>query len=113
MSIIGFLFKPKKEMANPNTKYVRMGKYTITSHAQNRTVQPDKNLRKTDMVFNLFGCSKNSKIYTHKDGTKQYDRLNRKNQTITFITADKHRVKTIRKYHKSNEKKEIKKFNSR
>ncbi len=113
MSILGFLFKPKKEMAKKNTKHVRMGKYTVTSHAQNRTVQPDKNLRKVDMVSNLFGCSKNSNTYTHKDGTKQYDRLNRKNRTITFITADKHRVKTIRKYHKSNEQKEIKKFNSR
>lgn len=113
MSILSWLLKSKKEMAKLNTKHVRMGKYTVTSHAQNRTVQPDKNLRKVDMVYNLFGCSKNSKTYTHRDGTRQYDRLNRKNRTITFITADKHRVKTIRKYHKSNEQKEIKKFNSR
>ena len=113
MSILGWFLKPKNEMAKPNTKHVRMGKYTVTSHAQNRTVQPDKNLRKVDMVTNLFGCSKNSNTYTHIDGTKQYDRLNRKNRTITFITADKHRVKTIRKYHKNNEQKEIKKFNSR
>lgn len=113
MSILGFFLKPKKEMAKHNTKYVRMGKYTITSHAQNRIVQPDKNLSKVDMISNLFGRSKNSNTYTHRDGTRQYDRLNRKNRTITFITADKHRVKTIRKYHKCNEQKEIKKFNSR
>ena len=113
MSILNWFLKPKKEMAKPYTKHVRMGKYTVTSHAQNRTVQPNKNLRKIDMVSNLFGRSKNSNTYTHRDGTKQYDRLNRKNRTITFITADKHRVKTIRKYHNCNEQKEIKKFNSR
>ena len=113
MSILSFLLKPKKEMAKLNTKHVRMGKYTITSHAQNRNVQPDKNLKKIDMLFNLFGCSNNSKTYTYRDGTKQYDRLNRKNRTITFITAGNHRVKTIRKYHKCNEHKELKKFYSR
>ncbi len=113
MSIIGFLLKPKKEMAKKNTKHLRMGKCEITSHAQNRVVQTDKNLRKTDMISNLFGCSKNSNTYKHKDGTMQYDRLNQKNRTITYITAKNHRVKTIRKYHKKNENKEIIKFNSR
>ena len=113
MSILGFLFKPKKEMAKKNTKRVKVGKYTITSHAQNRTVQPDKDLKKSDMLFNLFGRSQNSNTYTHKDGTKQYDRFNRNNRTITFITADTHHVKTIRKYHKKNEQKEIKKFKNR
>lgn len=113
MSILSFLFKPKKEMAKHNTNNVRIGKYTITSHAQNRIAQPNRNLKKIDMVLNLYGTSKNSNIYTFKDGTKQYDRLNHKNRTITYITADKQRVKTIRKYHKNNEKKEIVKFNSR
>lgn len=113
MSVLGFLFKPKKKMSERNTKHVRMGKYTLTSHAQNRTVQPNKNLRKRDVIYNLFGWSKNSKKYIHNDGTKQYDRLNRFNRTITFITAEGHRVKSIRKYHKKNEKKEIERFKSR
>ena len=100
-------------MAKLGTKHVRLGKYTITSHAQNRIVQPNKNLRKTDMIINLFGCSKNSNTYMHKDGTRQFDRLNRKTRTITYITAKNYHVKTIRKYHKKNEKKEFKKFYSR
>ena len=65
------------------------------------------------MLHNLFGASQNSKIYFHHDGTRQYDRMNRKNRTITFITADRHHVKTIRKYHKKDESKELKKFNNK
>ena len=100
MSILGFLLKPKRKMAKPNTKRVRMGKYTITSHAQNRTVDSSRNLKKTDMLINLFGkSSKNSKSYRHTDGSLQYDRVNDKNRTITHITKSNHNVKTIQKYH--------------
>ena len=113
MSILSFLFKPKKEMAKENTKRIRVGKYKVSSHAQNRIVQPNRHLRKMDMIFNLFWRSKNSKVYAYKDGVMQYDRLNRRNRTITYITADKHCVKTIRKYHKNNEIKEIARFNNR
>lgn len=113
MSLLTFVFKPKKKMASRNTKWVKVGKYTITSHAQNRTVQKDKDLSKTDMLRNLFGNSKNSHVYTDKDGSRQYDRLNTNNRTLTFITANNHHVKTIRKYHKKNEPKEIRKFENR
>ncbi len=100
MSILSFLFKPKKEMAKPNTNHVRMGKYTVTSHAQNRTVDPKRNLKKKDMIINLFSkSSKNSNTYAHKDGTLQYDRVNNKNRTITRITKKENNVKTIQKYH--------------
>lgn len=95
MSLLTFVFKPKKKMASRNTKWVKVGKYTITSHAQNRTVQKDKDLSKTDMLRNLFGNSKNSHVYTDKDGSRQYDRLNTNNRTLTFITANNHHVKTI------------------
>ncbi len=80
------LLKPKKEMAKKNTKHLRMGKYEITSHAQNRIVDKSRNLTKNDMLVNLFGKSKNSKFYKYKDGTIQYDRINDKNRTITHIT---------------------------
>lgn len=54
MSILGFLFKPKKEMAKKNTKVVKVGKYTITSHAQNRIVEESRNINKIDVLDNLF-----------------------------------------------------------
>lgn len=100
MNVLSWFLKPKREMAKPNTKYVKMGKYTITSHAQNRTVDPKRNLKKKDMVTNLFGkTSKNSKTYMHKDGTLQYDRVNDKNRTVTHITQKSKKIKTIQKYH--------------
>ncbi|MBO5907625.1 MAG: hypothetical protein J6Q85_05700 [Clostridia bacterium] len=100
MSILSWFVKPKREMAKKDTKHVKIGKYTITSHAQNRTVDPARKLTKKDMVVNLFGReSKNSKTYIHKDGTMQYDRVNDKNRTVTYITQNSKKVKTIRKYH--------------
>lgn len=42
MSIIGFLLKSKKKMAKEDTGHVKVGKYTITPHAQNRTSNPTK-----------------------------------------------------------------------
>ena len=110
MSIIGFLLKPKKEMAKKDTPRVRMGKYTISSHAQNRVVEPKRHLKKTDLVRNLFGRSIQSKTYKHKDGTKQYDRVNRHNRTLTNITCHEKVVKSIRKYHKRDESKALKNF---
>ncbi len=108
MSILNFLLKSKKEMNNKNTKKIRVGKYTLTSHAQNRIVDSTRNLKKFDLLQNLFGHSENSNVYAHNDGTLQYDRINRKNRTITHITAKQHYVKTIRKYHKDKEKNELK-----
>lgn len=43
MSIVSFLFKSKKEMSKPNTKIVKVGKYKLASHRQNRIVDKTKN----------------------------------------------------------------------
>jgi hypothetical protein len=51
--MLGWFLKPKKEMAKLGTKHVRIGKYEISSHAQNRTVDTSRNLKKKDMVINL------------------------------------------------------------
>ena len=99
MSILGFLLKPKKQMAKKNTKHVKVGKYELSSHAQNRIVESDRRLRKQDMLVNLFGKSENSSIYTHDDGTIQYDRVNEKNRTVTHIVKKKNVVKSINRFH--------------
>ena len=100
MSIFSWFLKSKKEMAKANTKHVRIGKYEISSHAQNRTVDPSRNLKKKDMVINLLDKrSKDSKTYTHADGTKQYDRVNDKNRTLTHIVNKTNIVKSINKFH--------------
>ena len=54
MSILGFLFKAKKEMAKKNTKQIKVGKYTLTSHAQNRIVDATRKMDKVDILDNLF-----------------------------------------------------------
>ena len=102
MSVLNYFFKSKKKMANKNTSHIRIGKYIISSHAQNRIVDPKRNLKKKDLIINLFGKSKNSKPYLHIDGkTNQYDRINYHNRTITHITINKNMVKSIRKFHKN------------
>ena len=109
--MLTWLLKPTKSMAKPNTKRVRIGKYVISAHAQHRTADKTRNLKKCDMVQNLFGNSLQSNTYLHKDKkTIQYDRLNKRNRTITNIVKKGNIVKTIRKYHKENEAKELKKF---
>ena len=114
MSVLSWFLKPKKEMAKEHTKHVKMGKYEISSHAQNRTAEKKRDLKKRDMVQNLFGRSLESNPYLHFDGkTVQYDRLNRNNRTVTHIVKKGNIVKTIRKYHKENERKELKKFGGR
>lgn len=110
MSLISWFLKSKKQMSKENTKWVRVGKYLVTSHAQHRIADPSRNLSKTDMVINLLGKSKNSTVYFHKkDNTYQYDRVNKNNRTITHITTKNH-VKSINRYHKKNEHKQYKKF---
>ena len=46
MSILSWFLKSKKEMAKENTSRVRMGKYEVSSHAQNRIVEPSRKLKK-------------------------------------------------------------------
>lgn len=101
MSILGWFLKSKSSMAKEHTGWVKLGKYQVTSHAQNRVADKKRNLKKMDMVINLFGKSVNSKDYKHKDGTIQYDRVNTNNRTITHITKNNH-VKTIQKFHNNS-----------
>jgi len=100
MSLLSFLFKSKKEMAKENTKHVKVGKYELSSHAQNRIVDNTRDLKKKDMLINLFGkSSKNSKVYYHRSGTKQYDRVSERNRTLTHIVDKTNVVKSIQRFH--------------
>lgn len=101
MSIFGWFLKPKSKMAKEDTSQVRIKNYTVSSHAQNRIVDPSRNLKKKDMVINLLGKSKNSANYTHNDGTVQYDRVNEKNRTTTHIVDKTNVVKSINRFHDS------------
>ncbi len=54
MSVLSYLFKSKKKMGKPKTKVVRIRKYLLTSHAQNRIAEPSRCLKKLDLVDNLY-----------------------------------------------------------
>lgn len=54
MSTIGFLLKSKKKMEKENTKIVKVRGYNITSHAQNKIVNPSRNLKKKYVVSDLY-----------------------------------------------------------
>ena len=82
MSILGFLFKPKKEMAKKNTKSVKVGKYTITKHAQNRIVEKSRNINKIDVLDNLFTKPNAiTKVKYDKLGQPSYNRVGKRATT--------------------------------
>lgn len=81
MSILGFLFKPKREMAKENTKYVKVGKYTLTPHAQNRIVDKTRKMNKTEVLDNLF--TKPNGITKTKVNNKNQSSYNRVGKRIT------------------------------
>lgn len=105
MSIIGFLFKPRKEMAKENTKYVRVGKYTITKHAQNRIVDKTRKINKVDVLDNLFTKPNGvTKIKMSSKNRPSYNRIGKR--ITTSINPKNNNVITCR--HVSN--KEIREF---
>lgn len=85
-------------MAKPSTKDVKVGKYTLTKHAQNRISEPKKDLSKHNVLRNLFGKSNVTNLYDYH-GELQYDRIHKKTKIVTHISPE-HRVKTIHKVHK-------------
>ena len=106
MSILSFLFKPKKEMAKKNTKRVKVGKYTITKHAQNRIVEEVRNINKIDVLDNLFTKPNGvTKTKYDADGRPSYNRIGKR--ATTSINPNNNVVTTCRPI----SVKEIKLFN--
>ncbi len=92
-------------MAKENTKPIKVGKYKISSHAQNRIVQKDRNLTKRGLVDNLF--TKPNAI-SNIQGEKPFRYYNRIGKTMTTsINPDTNVVATARRV----SKKEIKEYN--
>lgn len=95
MSILGFLFKSKKEMAKKNTKRVKVGKYTITKHAQNRIAEETRNINKIDVLDNLFTKPNGiTKVKCDELGQPSYYRVGKR--ATTGINPTNNNVVTCR-----------------
>lgn len=82
MSILGFLFKSKKEMAKKSTKRIKVGKYTITKHAQNRIVEEVRSINKIDVLNNLFTKPNGiTKVKYDELGRPSYNRIGKRATT--------------------------------
>lgn len=90
MSILGFLLKPKQEMAKENTKHIRVGKYTLTSHVQNRIVNKARKMDKADVLGNLFTKPNGVTQIKHDDfGRPSYNRVGKRVTTSINPTNNK------------------------
>ena len=82
-------------MAKENTKHVRIGKYTLTSHAQNRIVDKTRKMDKIDVLDNLF--TKPNGVTKVKYDSKNQPSYNRVGKRITTsINPTNNKVATCR-----------------
>ncbi len=103
MSVFRWLFKSKKSMAKKDTKPVRVGKYTITKHAQNRVALDDRNVSKLDMLRNLFGKPNViTNVKYDKTGRPSYNRIDKK--TSASINPTTNYVATFRRISEQEER---------
>lgn len=95
MSILIFLLKSKKEMAKENTKHVKVGKYTLTPHAQNRIVDEKRKMSKIDVLDNLF-TEPNGVTQIKNDvfGRSSYNRVGKR--ATTSINPNNNKVVSCR-----------------
>ncbi len=97
-----FRKKNRRNMKNPHTRQVKVGRFIVTSHAQNQMV--DRGIPNEAMIQNL--CHKPeavSKVTINNKGEPSYDRHNR--QTTTEINPVKKTVPTIHVLNKKDARK--------
>lgn len=102
MSILGFLFKSKKEMAKKDTKRVKVGKYVITKHAQNRIVEEKRKINKKDILDNLFTKPNGITKVRYNNGRPSYNRVGKR--ATTSINPTNNYVVTCRPVSKQDKR---------
>lgn len=104
MSILSWLFKSKREMKKENTKNVKLGKYTITSHAQNRLVDSTRKTTKWDVIDNLFTKPHAvTEVKEDQKGRLSYKRVGKR--ITTAINPTNNKVVSLRPVSKYEKKK--------
>lgn len=93
MSLIGWFIKPKSRMAKKNTKNVKIGKYIVSSHAQNRVVDKERKLSKVDIPVNLLTKPvKITKVRIDEKGPS-YQRVGKK--ATTSINPNNNKITSV------------------
>lgn len=95
MSLFSFIFKRKKSMAKPYTKRIKLNKYTLTSHAQNKIVSKKHHMSKYDVIDDMYRkelYNTRPNVYKY-DGSLEYKRIGRR---LTSVIALKTKnIKTL------------------
>ena len=91
-------------MAKTNTRPIKVGKYNVTSHVQNRIVEPNRYLKKTDVVDYLYlKPLTTGPIKYDKKGRPSYSRIGR--YAITQINSKNNNLTSIWRTSKIDAKK--------
>lgn len=78
MSYISYLLKKPEEMRTEHTKPVRVGRYFLSSHAQNRIVDSSRKIKKLDLIREIHSKAiATSPIRKKIITTYEYDRIGR------------------------------------
>lgn len=69
-------------MKKNNTKRVKVGKYTITVHAQNRIAEESRRINKLDVLDNLFTKPNGLSKVKYENRNPSYNRVGKRVTTI-------------------------------
>lgn len=95
MSILKFIFKPKREMAKPKTRRINLFGFVFSSHAQNRIADPKRNISKTSVIvhFGSRPLATSEETISRNDGTKEFRRYGSKLTSV--VSSNGQVVKTL------------------
>ena len=96
MSLLSFILKSKKDMAKENTRPIRIGRYTLSKHVQNRIVNPTREVTKCGVISNLLRKPLGlGKIKIDSKNRLSYERIG--DRVVTAINPLTNVVATVRK----------------
>lgn len=87
-------------MAKEDTEHVKVGKYTITPHAQNRIVDKKRKIDKCDVLDNLFTKPNGISEIKYKKGKPSYNRVGKR--ATTSINPTNNKVVSCRRVSKQD-----------
>lgn len=91
-----FRKKTKENLADPNVKHIKVGRYTVTPHAQNQMA--DRDIYTGEVVQNL--CRKPvAKTEPKRDNRGRLGYQRYSDSVMTVVNPESKKVATVRGYH--------------